>query len=170
MLGGVNCRNDTNSRVDAQQSRAMPVRGTDVWRPFAKTAAITRPWVETSRLSVPLTHCVWFLNVIRVITRLVMRIHAVDHGINVVFPELNSSRYETTSMPADIDQLRGLPVAEKLRIVEQLWDDIGANSGQDAIQDWHKVEAHRRSVELLANPDIALTREELWKRVEETDG
>ena len=38
------------------------------------------------------------------------------------------------------------------------------------VQDWHKKEANRRWAELEANPDIALTREELCKRVDEKNG
>lgn len=73
-------------------------------------------------------------------------------------------------MSVDLEQLRNLPAAEKLRIVEQLWDDIGASDAPLAIQDWHKTESQRRAAELAARPEIALTREELWRRVDETDG
>lgn len=72
-------------------------------------------------------------------------------------------------MPVDFQQLRNLPATEKLRIVEQLWDDIGAADEMIVVQDWHKVEARKRAADLDAQPDIALTREELWRRVDETD-
>lgn len=73
-------------------------------------------------------------------------------------------------MSADITQLRALPVAEKLQIVEQLWDDIADADGAEVVQEWHKAEARQRAAELQADPDIALTREELWQRVDQTDG
>jgi putative addiction module component (TIGR02574 family) len=73
-------------------------------------------------------------------------------------------------MQTELEQLRKLPVAEKLRIVEQLWDDIGESEEQLLVRDWHRVEARRRESEIEAKPDITLTREELWKPVEETDG
>lgn len=73
-------------------------------------------------------------------------------------------------MPVDLQQLRDVPAVEKLRIVEQLWDDIGASDEPIVIQEWHKVEARMRAAELEARPDIALTREELWRRVDGTDG
>lgn len=36
-------------------------------------------------------------------------------------------------MSGDIGSLRGLPVADKLRIVTQLWDDIAASAGENVI-------------------------------------
>jgi len=37
------------------------------------------------------------------------------------------------------------------------------------VQNWHKAEANRRREELIADPSTALTRAELWQRVDETD-
>jgi putative addiction module component (TIGR02574 family) len=73
-------------------------------------------------------------------------------------------------MSVELDQLRKLPIAEKLRIVEELWDDIAASDESLILRDWHIAEAQRRDTELDANPDIALTREQLWKRVDELNG
>jgi putative addiction module component (TIGR02574 family) len=73
-------------------------------------------------------------------------------------------------MQTELEQLRKLPVAEKLRIVEQLWDDIRESEEPLLVRDWHTDEARRRDMELEANPDIALTRDELWKRVEQPNG
>jgi len=73
-------------------------------------------------------------------------------------------------MSVELDQLRKLPIAEKLRIVEQLWDDIAASDEPLVLRDWHVAEAQRRDAELDTNPEIALTREELWKRVDELNG
>jgi putative addiction module component (TIGR02574 family) len=69
-------------------------------------------------------------------------------------------------MSTALDQLRSLPVSEKLQIVEQLWDDIGASSEPPVLHEWHQAEATRRMAELKANPEIALTRDELWKQVD----
>jgi putative addiction module component (TIGR02574 family) len=73
-------------------------------------------------------------------------------------------------MQTDLDQLRKLPLADKLRIVEQLWDDIGESEELLLVRDWHKEEAQRRSMELESQPNSAVTRDELWKRVAERDG
>ena len=73
-------------------------------------------------------------------------------------------------MQTELENLRKLPVAEKLRIVEQLWDDIGESEEPLLLQDWHKEEAEFRASELEANPEIALTRDALWERVDQTNG
>ena len=55
-------------------------------------------------------------------------------------------------MDVELEQLRKLPVADKLRIVELLWDDIHESEEPLILRDWHKEEAGRRAAELEANP------------------
>ena len=69
-------------------------------------------------------------------------------------------------MSIDISDLRNLPVAEKLRLVELLWDDIGASGEPIIMQPWQAEETRRRSAELKADPSIAIDRDELWRRVD----
>ena len=73
-------------------------------------------------------------------------------------------------MHPDLENLRQLPIGEKLRVVEELWDDIAASGERFPLPDWHREEAERRAADLEADPSIALTREELWQRVDESDG
>jgi len=73
-------------------------------------------------------------------------------------------------MSTDLNQLRSLPIGEKLRLVEQLWDDIGQSEERLIVRDWHKKEAQNRAAEIDAGQDVTITREELWKRVDETNG
>ncbi len=73
-------------------------------------------------------------------------------------------------MSIQLDDLRKLSVADKLHIIEELWDDISNSDEPLILRDWHKDEARRRAAELEANPDIAITRDELWRRVDESDG
>ncbi len=73
-------------------------------------------------------------------------------------------------MHAEVEHLRKLPVAEKLRIVEELWDDIGDSGERFPLPEWHRVEAERRAAELEADSSIALSREELWRRVDKKNG
>ena len=68
-------------------------------------------------------------------------------------------------MSTDLPELRKLPVDEKLRIVEVLWDDIAAESGEIELDDRHFAEAKRRSDGLKADPSKAIDRDELWRRV-----
>ena len=69
-------------------------------------------------------------------------------------------------MHPEVEHLRKLPIAEKLRVVEELWDDIGGSEESFPLPTWHRGEADRRAAELDADPSIALSREELWSRVE----
>jgi putative addiction module component (TIGR02574 family) len=73
-------------------------------------------------------------------------------------------------MHREVEHLRQLPIAERLRVVEELWDDIGASGERFPLPDWHREEAQRRATELEADPSIALTREELWRRVDRANG
>jgi len=69
-------------------------------------------------------------------------------------------------MQPSFDELHSLPVADKLQLVERLWDDIAASDEPLPLPAWHEEEARRRAAELEANPETALTREELWDRCE----
>lgn len=63
--------------------------------------------------------------------------------------------------------LRKLPIAEKLQVLEELWDDISA-SDEYPVPASVVAEAERRSAELKADPSLAITDEELWRRVDES--
>jgi len=65
-----------------------------------------------------------------------------------------------------VDELRALPIAEKLKIVEMLWDDIAATEEPIVLQPSQFQEAQRRSDELKTDPSLAIDREELWRRVD----
>lgn len=69
-------------------------------------------------------------------------------------------------MNVDILNLRQLPVAEKLRLVELLWDDIRATGEPIILHPWQSQEANRRSEQLKHQPEIAINRDELWRRVD----
>ena len=69
-------------------------------------------------------------------------------------------------MTIDISNLRDLPIAKKLQIVTQLWDDIAASADPIVVPPDVLREASRRSAELEADPSIALDDEQLWRRVD----
>ncbi len=70
-------------------------------------------------------------------------------------------------MSIDLQELRKLPVEEKLRLVELLWDDIGASEEPIVLHPWQFQEASRRSAELGTDPSMAIDRAELWRRVDD---
>lgn len=62
-------------------------------------------------------------------------------------------------MHPEVKHLRQLPIAEKRRVVQELWDDIGKSAESFPLPQWHRVEADRRAAELDADPTISLSRE-----------
>lgn len=58
-----------------------------------------------------------------------------------------------------------LSPAEKLQLVEDLWDDLAATSGAIPVHDWQKEELARRKANLLQNPSSGLSWEEVKRRV-----
>jgi putative addiction module component (TIGR02574 family) len=71
-------------------------------------------------------------------------------------------------MHADLDSLLQLPLAEKLRVVEVLWEDIAASAEEFPLPDWLRTEVERRLAEHQSDPSATLTRGELWQQVTNT--
>lgn len=61
--------------------------------------------------------------------------------------------------------LTRLPVAEKLKLVTLLWDDIAASGEEIIVPPEVVAEAKRRSMEIKTDPSIAIDDDELWRRV-----
>ena len=55
--------------------------------------------------------------------------------------------------------------AEKLQLVEDLWDDLVADPSQVPVHDWQREELDRRRVRLENSPDGGLSWEEVKARV-----
>ncbi len=62
------------------------------------------------------------------------------------------------------DTLRSLPPDEKLAIVTQLWDELAASAALTLPGD-ELAEMNRRRAELLANPSMAISEDEVWRRL-----
>jgi putative addiction module component (TIGR02574 family) len=58
-----------------------------------------------------------------------------------------------------------LSPAEKLQLVEDLWDDLAALPDAVPVHDWQKQELARRKANLLRNPSSGLPWEEVQRRV-----
>lgn len=69
-------------------------------------------------------------------------------------------------MHPQMEVLRGLPPEDKLQLVEELWDDLT----NIPTPEWHQEEIRGRAAELDADPSIAITREEMWRRVDQARG
>jgi putative addiction module component (TIGR02574 family) len=58
-----------------------------------------------------------------------------------------------------------LSPAEKLQLVEDLWDDLAGTPDAVPVHDWQKQELARRKANLLKNPASGLSWTEVKKRV-----
>ena len=63
-----------------------------------------------------------------------------------------------------------LSPAEKLQLVEDLWDDLAATPAAVPIHDWQKQELARREANLLKNPGAGLDWEEVKRGVRSRHG
>ena len=72
-------------------------------------------------------------------------------------------------MSIDADELRALPPAEKMRLVEMLWDDLGESTEPIPLPDWVDREAARRREE-MRDPSIGISHEEAWQRIDRRNG
>ena len=72
-------------------------------------------------------------------------------------------------MSIDADELRSLPLGEKLRLIEMLWDDLGESTEPIPLPDWVDREASRRRDE-MRDPSFGLSHEETWQRIDRRNG
>lgn len=63
-----------------------------------------------------------------------------------------------------------LSPAEKLQLVEDLWDDLAATPHEVPVHDWQKEEIARRKANLMKQPDTALSWEEVQRRIRSRHG
>ncbi|RJP29295.1 MAG: addiction module protein [Candidatus Omnitrophota bacterium] len=68
-------------------------------------------------------------------------------------------------MSVSITSVFDLSPAEKLQLVEDLWDDLAAKPEAVPIYDWQKEEISRRKANLSQNPSSGLAWEEVKRRV-----
>ena len=70
-----------------------------------------------------------------------------------------------------MNELARLPVAERLELVQQLWDSIADSQEQLPIQEWHRelIRARLADFEGREN-ELGLTREQVWDQVDKNRG
>jgi putative addiction module component (TIGR02574 family) len=67
-------------------------------------------------------------------------------------------------------ELSSLSRAEKLQLVEDLWDEIATIPAALPVLDWQKQELARRKAEYLQNPDIGNSWEDVKARISQRHG
>lgn len=73
-------------------------------------------------------------------------------------------------MPPIAKDFEELSVAERLQLIESIWDSLENNFESLPVPDGLIEELDRRQAALEANPDSALTWEEVLRRVRERHG
>ncbi len=63
------------------------------------------------------------------------------------------------------ESIQVLTAAEKLRLVERIWDDLAAQQDPFPLPDWALREAARRRDEMIADPHLGMTHGEMWARI-----
>ena len=66
------------------------------------------------------------------------------------------------------DSIQNLPTVERLKLVEQIWDGLSSNAQPIPLPDWAISEAKRRRDEMLADPTLGLSHDEMWDRINKT--
>jgi len=64
-----------------------------------------------------------------------------------------------------VTEILALPVADRVRLVEAIWDSISAIPEALPLTDWQKEELDRRLAEFEADPDAGSTLEEVFARI-----
>ena len=63
--------------------------------------------------------------------------------------------------PIDLDEVLRLPVAERIRLVEAIWDSIAEESDAVPLTDAQRAELDRRLAEHQADPDDVVPWEDI---------
>lgn len=73
-------------------------------------------------------------------------------------------------MSLDSASIFDLSPAEKLQLVQDLWDDLAATPEAVPVLDWQQEELARRKANLLNNPASGLSWEEVKQRIRSRHG
>ncbi len=74
-------------------------------------------------------------------------------------------------MVPEFHELEKLPLAERVQLVEDLWDSIARNQDEDLpIPAWQKAELERRRQTYLKNPESAQPWSEIKRSILESRG
>ena len=64
-----------------------------------------------------------------------------------------------------VAEILGLPLDERLELVEAIWDSISVLPDAIPLTPWQREELDRRLAEYEANPDSGITMEEVFSRI-----
>jgi putative addiction module component (TIGR02574 family) len=81
------------------------------------------------------------------------------------FARICQSGYTIVMKQDLVAEILELPVDERLRLVEAIWDSISVLPDAIALTDWQREELDRRLAEYEANPDSGVSMEEVFSRI-----
>ena len=64
-----------------------------------------------------------------------------------------------------VAEILALPVADRVRLVEAIWDSISAVPEALPLTEWQRQELDRRLAELESDPDAGASLEEVFARI-----
>ena len=73
-------------------------------------------------------------------------------------------------MNAEFAPLFELSCAERLQLVEDLWDDLAASADAVPLHDWQKAELARRKANLMSNPASGQSWDDVKRRIRNRHG
>jgi putative addiction module component (TIGR02574 family) len=65
----------------------------------------------------------------------------------------------------DPTELQALPIAERLKLIEALWDSIDAEADALPLPDWHRAEIERRMEALDTGASVGAPWDEVRRRI-----
>ena len=86
----------------------------------------------------------------------------VQFGKNRLIPQ---PLLVATKMTINIAEIRALPPAEQLRLVELIWDQLGAAETPIPLPEWVEAEGKRRLAELQNNPALGVDHATTWQQI-----
>ncbi len=65
------------------------------------------------------------------------------------------------------ESIRSLPLGDRFKLIQTIWDDIVSSDEQIPLPNSAIEEAKRRRDEMLVNPAVGLTHDEVWKKIKD---
>ena len=65
----------------------------------------------------------------------------------------------------DPAELRALPLAERLKLIEDLWDSIDADGDSLPLPEWHRAEIDRRLEALDSGASVGASWDDVRRRI-----
>ena len=65
------------------------------------------------------------------------------------------------------ESIRCLPLGERLKLIQTIWDDIVSRDEQIPLPQSAIEEAKRRRDEMLVDPAVGLTHDEVWEKIKD---